>query len=210
MIEEEENTNKPAAFMVPISELIEWNKNPRINEAAVDKVAASIKRFGFGAPIVARKEDSVIIAGHTRLKAAKTIEGMTHVPVRYLDISKKEAEALALADNKLGEIAIWDDNMLASVLNELENINDLGWTEDELKNLLLEKEIGINNAYEEWLGMPEFVQEDKTSFKCLIVHFKDEQDYKSFQELINQSLTEKTKSIWYPKVEDEDMNSKRY
>tara|TARA_Y100000593_G_C4323788_1_gene345517 strand:+ start:3283 stop:4899 length:1617 start_codon:yes stop_codon:yes gene_type:complete len=133
-----ENGNEPAAFMVPINELNEWEKNPRVNDAAVDKVAASIRRFGFGAPIVARKEDSVIIAGHTRIKAARTIEGMTHVPVRYLDISIKEAEALALADNKLGEIAVWEDNMLAALLADLseEEAVSLGFNEEELEDLL--------------------------------------------------------------------------
>ena len=133
-----ENVNEPAAYMVPITELIEWEKNPRMNQAAVDKVAASIRRFGFGAPIVARKEDRMIIAGHTRIKAARTIEGMTHVPVRYLDISKKEAEALALADNKLGEIAVWEDNMLAALLSDLseEEAVSLGFNEEELEDLL--------------------------------------------------------------------------
>ena len=133
-----ENGNEPAAYMVPITELNEWEKNPRMNQAAVDKVAASIRRFGFGAPIVARKEDRMIIAGHTRIKAARTIEGMTHVPVRYLDISMKEAEALALADNKLGEIAVWEDNMLASLLADLseEEAVSLGFNEEELEDLL--------------------------------------------------------------------------
>ena len=145
-----------AATFVPILELKEWDKNPRINDHAVEKVAASIKRFGFGAPVVARLEDKTLIAGHTRLKAARFL-GLETIPCRYLDISTKEAELLALADNKLGEIAVWEDNMLASLLSELDNDDaiDLGWTEYELKNLLNEKALEV----EDW---KEFTEEDLT------------------------------------------------
>tara|TARA_Y100000593_G_C4323788_1_gene345518 strand:+ start:4896 stop:6206 length:1311 start_codon:yes stop_codon:yes gene_type:complete len=129
--------NEPAAFMVGLDEVREWEKNPRINEEAVEKVAASIKRFGFGAPVVARKECGTLIAGHTRLKAARLL-GLERIPCRYLDISMKEAEALALADNKLGEIAVWEDNMLAALLADLseEEAVSLGFNEDELEDLL--------------------------------------------------------------------------
>lgn len=54
------------------------------------------------------------------------------------------------------------------------------------------------DEYPEWVGMPEFVQEKKAPFKELIVRFETEADYLEFQELINQKLTNKTKSIWHP------------
>jgi hypothetical protein len=54
------------------------------------------------------------------------------------------------------------------------------------------------DEYPEWVGMPEFVQEKKEPFKELIVRFETEADYLEFQELINQKLTNKTKSIWHP------------
>ena len=110
------NTNEKAAVYVDMKDLIPWDKNPRINAAAVQKVETSIRRFGFAAPIVARKEDCMIIAGHTRWKALHNItEYMTgdkKVPVRFMDISKEEAEKLALADNKLNELADWNDREL--------------------------------------------------------------------------------------------------
>jgi len=128
-----------AAVWVPVEELRAWAKNPRKNAEAVVKVADSIKRFGFGAPIVARKEDRQIIAGHTRLQAALRL-GLSHVPVRYLDVTAEDAQLLALADNKLGEIAEWDEGMLSRVLQELKaagaDLGASGFGTEELDRLL--------------------------------------------------------------------------
>ena len=60
------DNKKIAAVYLPITDLVPWENNPRDNDYAVDAVANSIKRFGFGAPIVARKSDLMIIKGHTR------------------------------------------------------------------------------------------------------------------------------------------------
>jgi hypothetical protein len=100
-----------AAEWVDPASLKPWKRNPRTNDHAVASVAASIKRFGFGAPIVARRTDGEVIAGHTRLKAALQM-GLDRVPVRYVDLSPKDARALALVDNRLGELAEWDDDLL--------------------------------------------------------------------------------------------------
>ncbi len=107
-----------AAIWVPIGELSQWESNPRKNDAAVDKVADSIKRFGFGAPLLARPNGE-LIAGHTRLKAALKL-GLDRVPVRYLDLDPADARLLALADNKLAEFAEWDEALLAEILRELD------------------------------------------------------------------------------------------
>ncbi len=108
-----------AAQWVSVGDLKPWKDNPRKNDKAVAKVSASMRRFGFSSPIVARKEDGQVIAGHTRLKAAKKL-GMLKVPVRYLDITAQEAKLLALADNKIGEEADWDTELLAIVMDEFE------------------------------------------------------------------------------------------
>lgn len=129
-----------AAVWVPISEMIPWDQNPRKNDAAVDKVAESIKRFGFGSPILARSNGEVI-AGHTRLKAAEKL-GLDRVPVRYLDLDPADAHLLALADNKLGEIAEWDETLLAEILKDLdpEDAALAGFGAEELEDLLSELE----------------------------------------------------------------------
>ena len=128
-----------AALWVPIETLEPWPGNPRVNESAVADVAESIRRFGFASPIIAREEDRQVIAGHTRLKAARLL-GLDRVPVRLLDIDPADARLLALADNKLGEIASWDDALLSDVLRELEAegvaLEGIGWSDDELAELL--------------------------------------------------------------------------
>jgi DNA modification methylase len=132
---------EPAAVCVPIGELRPWIGNPRKNSDAVKAVADSIRKFGFGAPIIARQADSQIIGGHTRLQAARRL-GLTHVPVCYLDLSAEDAQLLALADNTLGEIAEWDEGMLARILEELKAANaDLsasGFDPAEIDRLLAE------------------------------------------------------------------------
>ena len=126
----------PAAVYLPIGDLSPWEKNPRRNEAAIDEVAGSIRRFGFASPIIATKANR-IIAGHTRWEAAKKL-GLDVVPVRVMDLDPVDAQLLAIADNKLGEIAEWDDAMLADVLGELReyDLSGLGFDDNELADLL--------------------------------------------------------------------------
>lgn len=123
---------------VPTEDLTPWADNPRDNDGRpVDAVADSIRRFGFAAPIIARKEDGEVIAGHTRLKAAQQL-GLERVPVRYLDLDPADAHLLALADNKIGELADWDDDILGGILAELD-ADDLavaGFDDDDLANIL--------------------------------------------------------------------------
>jgi ParB-like nuclease domain/DNA methylase len=135
-----ESANMPstaAAEWVPTGKLKPWAKNPRKNDGEpVAKVAESIKRFGFGAPIVARRETQEIIAGHTRWKAARQLK-LDQVPVRYLDISERDARLLALADNRLGELAEWDTPELHAILATYDLGDSMlaGWTERDMRAL---------------------------------------------------------------------------
>lgn len=105
--------------MIDVDKVIPYENNPRKNDEAVDEVAASIKTFGFKNPIIVDK-NLVIIAGHTRLKAAIKL-GLAQVPVIIAsDLTEDQANALRLADNKTGEIAKWDKKLLEE---ELKNIN---------------------------------------------------------------------------------------
>lgn len=105
----------------PIGEIHPYEKNPRFNDEAVEKVANSIKRFGWKVPLVV-SADGEIIAGHTRYKAA-VIMGMESVPcVVASDLSEAKAKAFRLADNKTGEIASWDWELLDAELAELKDM----------------------------------------------------------------------------------------
>lgn len=99
-------------------DLIPYINNPRNNDNAVDKVASSIKNFGFKVPIVV-DGDNEIIAGHTRLKAAKKL-GMDEVPCIVADdLSDEQIRAYRLVDNRAGEFSEWDMEILQEELKEL-------------------------------------------------------------------------------------------
>ena len=124
-----------AAKYVPIDDLKPAPDNPRINAHVVERVAKSIKAYGFAAPIVAQM-DGTILAGHTRFKAAQLLY-LEKVPCRFIDITGEKARLYRIADNKLGELADWDLDKLGKELEELsENykleLNDMGFSDDEL------------------------------------------------------------------------------
>lgn len=123
-----------AAEYVHPDTLTPWEGNPRINAHVVPEIARSIQQFGFAAPVVARKQDGMIIAGHTRWQAAKSL-GMTSIPVRFMELTRKQAEALALADNRLGELADWDAKLLEQAFEGLQGMDDVslqatGWGDE--------------------------------------------------------------------------------
>lgn len=119
-----------------ISDIKPYEKNPRKNDEAVEYVANSIKEFGFKVPIVIDK-DGVIIAGHTRYKASKKL-GLKEVPCIIADdLNEEQIKAFRLADNKVGEVAEWDFDILTEELDDIINIDmtdfafDLGLEEEQ-------------------------------------------------------------------------------
>lgn len=105
-----------------IKDLKPYEKNPRKNDGAVEYVANSIKEFGFKVPIVVDK-DNVIVAGHTRYKAAKKL-GLKEVPAIVADdLTDEQIKAFRLADNKVGEFAAWDTELLGEELSEILDID---------------------------------------------------------------------------------------
>lgn len=108
--------------MMAINDLIPYANNPRQNDNAVDAVAESIKDFGFKVPIVIDSQNE-IVTGHTRLKAAKKL-GLDEVPVIVADdLTPEQVKAFRLADNKTGELADWDEDLLEGELAKILNID---------------------------------------------------------------------------------------
>ena len=103
-----------------VKDLIPYSKNPRKNDDAIEYVANSIKEFGFKVPIVIDK-NNVIVAGHTRYKAAKRL-GIEEVPVIIADdLTDKQIAAFRLIDNKTQELSSWD---YAKLIEELTGLAD--------------------------------------------------------------------------------------
>jgi hypothetical protein len=123
--------------IVPISRLFCSPTNPRKNDAAVPHVAASIRRFGWQQPIVARPTGEVI-AGNTRLKAAQEL-GLTEVPVWWFHGTDLDAVAFSIADNRSHEFASWDEAELAKLLQQLkaeDSLDGVGYSTEDLDALV--------------------------------------------------------------------------
>ena len=123
-----------------IEDVIPYANNPRNNDdEAVERVASSIKEYGFKNPLIVDK-DNVIVAGHTRYKAAKRL-GIDSIPtIKADDLTPAQIKAFRLADNKVSEYSSWNNEMLAIELEELQEfdfeLNSTGFEDWELDNLL--------------------------------------------------------------------------
>jgi DNA modification methylase len=118
-----------------IEDLIEYARNPRKNDAVVDRMVGCIKEFGFRIPIVA-KSDGSVVDGHLRLKAAKKL-GMTDVPVVVADdLTDAQIKAFRLIANQSANWADWDEELLKLELEDLKNLNfDLDLTGFDLSEV---------------------------------------------------------------------------
>lgn len=141
---------------ISVNDVIPYENNPRKNDGAVEAVANSIREFGFRVPIIIDREN-VIIAGHTRLKAAEQL-GLEKVPVvRADDLTEEQVRAFRLADNKVGEISDWDFEMLGDELAEITDIDmaDFGFPDIDTG----EKERVAPESFEEF-------ESAETEHKC--------------------------------------------
>ena len=121
--------------MWPVERLVPYARNPRKNDEQVERMAASIREFGFRIPVVA-KSDGNVIDGHLRLKAALVL-GLSEVPVALADdLTDAQVKAFRIMANKSAEWAAWDDGLLRLELEDLKELDyDLLLTGHELLEL---------------------------------------------------------------------------
>jgi len=189
---------KPTLQVWPIERPVPYAHNARIiPDSAVGKVAASIREFGFRQPIVVDRE-GVIIAGHTRILAAKQL-GLKEVPVLVAaDLTPAQVRAYRLADNRTAQETTWDLLLLNSELEDLAGLDiDLiltGFDPGELAGLPLYG-TGATDPAAEWDAMPEFEQEDANAAFRVTVNFATEEDLADFFKTINRP---RRRSMWWP------------
>lgn len=156
--------------MWPLDRLRPYERNARVHsDEQLQQIAASIREFGFTAPILVDSTDG-ILAGHGRLEAAKEL-GLAEVPVVVLDhLDAKQRRAYVLADNKLALNAGWDMSLLQQEVMAL-NLADfdlslLGWSDDEMASLLDPE--GIDEPGKEYDGAEEYSEDEFSEFehKC--------------------------------------------
>jgi len=201
--------NKLVITYKPIGDLIPYVRNSRTHsEVQVAQLATSIKEFGWTNPVLLDGENG-IIAGHGRVLAAQSLGEVSVPTIELKHLTEPQKRAYIIADNKLALNAGWDMEMLKLEFSELTDVLDLeitGFSTYEISALFGEE----NNIEQEWEGMPEFDQKDKTSFRKVVVHFENDENVQEFFALINQKYTPKTNSIWHPEQVRMDTEAKRY
>ena len=126
-----------------VSELVPYENNPRNNEKAVEAVANSIREFGFKNPIIVDRQ-KVIVSGHTRRLAALKL-GLDQVPVVYADdLTEDQIKAFRLADNRVAEMAAWDEDLLKEEMAKAVDFEfgDYGFDQKELDEIV-KKDVNI-------------------------------------------------------------------
>ena len=186
-----------------LSELHKYPGNPRtIKDESLENLAESLKEnqeYFNSRPLILsnRTGKLVILAGNQKFEAAK-LAGLKQIPTYLIEgLTEKQEQEIVIRDNAhAGE---WDFDELRENWAHL----PLGeWMENEWNDT----EKGLNDAGEEYRGMPEF--ENKNAFGAeltLKVHFSDIKDVEEFSKSIGQNVSEKSKYIWYPEQKKEDL-----
>jgi hypothetical protein len=205
--------------------------NARTHDAGqIAQIRASIERFGWTSPILT---DDLIRAGHGRLAAATSIyedggriymapgdaNGGTILPDKTVPIidctgwSEAERIAYALADNKIALNSGWDEAALRDQFTALEaldfNVDVTGFGGGDVTMILAAGSEGTD-PYTEWVGMPEFDQQDKRAFRSIPLHFGSQEDVDKFAALIGQTITQQTRYVWFPETPVERYADKQY
>lgn len=120
-----------------INELVMYENNPRKNDEAVKYVAESISQFGFKVPVIVDK-DNVIVAGHTRVKAARKLKLQTVPCIVADDLTPEQIKAFRLADNKVSEFSEWDEDLLNDELDDICNIDMTIFGFDDLETNIVD------------------------------------------------------------------------
>jgi hypothetical protein len=175
-----------------ITELKPATYNPRqISTKQYNDLKKSIKKFGLVDPIIINKNNTVI-GGHQRLKICKELKYI-EIDCVVLDLSKEEERELNIRLNK--NTGAFDIDILANEF-DIDELVEWGF-----KHIDLGLNIDKIDYDKEWHGMPEYSQDDLTPHRQLIISFNNDKDIQRFSELIEQTITKKTKSLWYPKEE---------
>lgn len=175
----------------------------------------SLREHGVYRNIVVAR-DGTILAGHGVAQAAREL-GLKKILARRMDIDPASPEALKIvvADNELPKFAEVDDRMLSELLLSIQKedptgLLGTGYDERNLAALVMVTQAPPVDPTQEWEGMPEFDQRDKTAYRQIVLNFKTDEDAAAFGQKIGQHVTDKTRSLWYPKAEIEHLMDKRY
>lgn len=209
------NGHSEAIEIIDLADLNPDDKNARTHTPrGVGMITKAIQEIGAARSGVI-DENRKVLAGNATLDALAqagirkvkvvSANGDEWVVVKRSGLTAKEKKKLALYDNRTSELSMWDVDILKE-LNDEQLLNDM-FFDGELFQLGLTDATNDPNAV--WQGMPEFVNEPK-AYRTIFLHFKTNEDVEKFSRLVNQTITDKTKFIWYPEQPRRDMSSITY
>jgi len=203
------NGHKPASLSKPFRNRITGSGSERVDQLLANPanwrlhpenqqqaLAGAIDDIGFIRSVTVNRTTGCVLDGHLRVTLAAR-SGVDSLPVEYVELSEaEEAEALLTLD-PIGAMAAADKTKLDELMRSVQS-------DDARVQAMLER-IGILGGIippvdytQEWQGMPEFEQEAAGAFRTISLHFQNQEDLNTFSELVGQTITEKTKYIWYP------------
>ncbi len=184
--------------VVPADQLLanpsNWRIHPRAQQEALTGVLDDI---GWVQEIIVNKTTGHVVDGHMRVEVAIT-RGES-VPVKYVELTEAEELLILATIDPISAMAATDTAQLESLLA---NVN----SDSAAVQALLAKLAGEEqDPYELWQGMPEFEQDDISAFRSINVHFNSQEDIDAFEQLVGQPITSKTKYIYYPQAQKENL-----
>tara|TARA_R100000329_G_scaffold109221_1_gene89693 strand:+ start:1230 stop:1844 length:615 start_codon:yes stop_codon:yes gene_type:complete len=179
--------------ILDIEKIKNYEKNPRINVDAVEKVKESIQEFGFRQPIVT-DENMIILAGHTRFKASKELN-LKKVPVHIAkDLSEAQKKAYRIMDNKSNEFSEWDSGLLKSEMIELGdldiNMQLTGFELDEINKLTKNELLKFDGDVSEDLELEEMGDYEQSNVKMiqLFLNTETEPEFKKMAQALQEKF----------------------
>lgn len=163
---------------VPVEDIIPYDKNPRRNDMAAEKIVASLREYGYVKVSVVVDENMVMLTGHTTLKAIRML-GWKTVPVvsQITGLTEPQKKAYRIADNRLGELSTWDPEVLLdeidTIIKEGGSAEMTGFSTDEVDRMLENITLGDDISSDPALG------NDSISLEFTI-HFNTEPEAKAW------------------------------
>jgi ParB-like chromosome segregation protein Spo0J len=172
---------------VKMKDITPYEDNPRRNDRAVDVVAKSIKEFGFKNPVILDK-DNVIVAGHTRYRAAQRL-GLDEVPAIIADdLTPEQVKAFRIMDNKSAEFAEWDYDALLKEIDELSesdyDVELTGFDMIDIEKLRLDLEVKLDGLDEDKTEQENSTDEKGAPVIQYNIIFNDEDEQEAWHEFV--------------------------
>lgn len=212
-------TPLPQLESFPPEQLALYHRNPRLG--SVKDIADSLRAHGQYKPVVVNKgthtgRPNEVLAGNHTVKAFRDLIAQDAEDPRWhlihayvIDVDDDEAARIVLVDNRTSELGQFDLGALTDLLSGLPDLDGTAYTDIDLDNLRAALEPPVD-PYKEWEGMPHYDQEDNTPDRSITVHFRDRQNVQTFAELINIPISDKARSIYFPREERQDLTGVHY